>query len=227
MNYKKEAAKEAAKIIKPNQIIGLGAGSTIAYLVEELSNNIEKKDTLCFVSPSKETEELLVNFKMKVLNAEQLNSIDLYFDGCDLVDSQLNAFKSGGGIHTDEKVFTSMAKEFILLGDTSKYIDRLDKSCPLTVEVISEAITLIINNLENSFDIESINVRKKSDKEAVLTKRGTSLLDVNFSILPELSLINNIKIWPGIIDHSLFYKIATHAILCGAEGTKHFNRIKK
>ncbi|WP_183148097.1 ribose-5-phosphate isomerase [Chryseobacterium nematophagum] len=46
-------------------------------------------------------------------------------------------------------------------------------------------------------------------------------MDVKFQSFPELSTLNHIKVWPGIIDHSLFYKMATAAILCGRDGVNY------
>ena len=226
MNFKQQSALEAVKFIKPNQIIGLGAGSTIAYLVQELAKD-SKTEMLSFVSSSQETTDLLLQFDMKVLNAENLNSIDIYFDGCDFLDKDLNALKSGGGIHTDEKILASMAKEFILLGDTQKYIQKFDKNCSFTIEVVTDSIGFIIGKLRKYFDIESITIRKDSNQEKILTKRFGALLDVKFNNFPELEVLNHIKLWAGIIDHSLFHKLATQAILCGEEVKIHLNKSKE
>jgi ribose 5-phosphate isomerase A len=164
---------------------------------------------------------------MRVLDAENLNSIDIYFDGCDFLDKDLNALKSGGGIHTDEKILASMAKEFILLGDTQKYIQKFDENCSFTLEVVIDSIGFIIEKLRKNFDIESVTIRKDSNQEKILTKRFGALLDMKFHSLPELEDLNNIKLWTGIIDHSLFHNLATQAILCGAEGTIHLTQPKK
>lgn len=223
MNFKQQSATEAVKFIKPNQIIGLGAGSTIAYLVQELAKD-SKTEMLSFVSSSQETTELLLQFDMKVLNAENLSSIDVYFDGCDFLDKDLNALKSGGGIHTDEKILASMAKEFILLGDTQKYVQEFDENCSFTLEVVTDSIAFIIGKIQNQFDIKSVTIRKDSNQEKMLTKRFGALLDVKFNNFPELEVLNNIKLWAGIIDHSLFHKLTTQAILCGSEGTIHLKK---
>lgn len=162
MNFKQQSAVEAVKFINSNQIIGLGAGSTIAYLVQELATD-SKAETLSFVSSSQETTELLLQLGMKVLNAENIRSIDVYFDGCDFLDKDLNALKSGGGIHTDEKILASMAKEFILLGDTQKYVQKFDESCskwlqiPLVLSLKNFRINLILKVLQS----EKIQIRKK------------------------------------------------------------------
>ena len=67
-------------------------------------------------------------------------SIDIYFDGCDQLDSELNALKIGGGIHTQEKLLASMANEFILIGDESKLVQNFDNRFPVVIELLPQAV---------------------------------------------------------------------------------------
>jgi ribose 5-phosphate isomerase A len=56
---------------------------------------------------------------------------------------QLNALKSGGGIHTHEKLLASMADRFVIIGDDSKYTERFSERFPLVIEVIPEALYFV------------------------------------------------------------------------------------
>lgn len=102
-NLKKLAAQSALSYLKPNLIVGLGAGSTISYLVQYIVNDIEYKSSIKFVTPSLETEKLLHQYGLNYVSISQVEKLDLYFDGCDQVDEDFNALKSGGGIHLNEK----------------------------------------------------------------------------------------------------------------------------
>ncbi len=112
-----------------------------------------------------------------------------------------------------------MATQFILLADAPKYADRLTTAHPFVVEAVPDVTGKLINSLNTTFEIENILVRKDAGQQPVLTKRGAVLLDVYFKTLPDLAELNSIKMWPGIIDHSLFYQMATAAIVCGPQGT--------
>jgi ribose 5-phosphate isomerase A len=58
-NLKQEAAKAALQLLKPDQFIGLGVGSTIAYFIELIASRVSFKSSLKFTSPSLETKILL------------------------------------------------------------------------------------------------------------------------------------------------------------------------
>ena len=85
----------------------------------------------------------------------------MYFDGCDQFDKDLNALKSGGGIHTMEKLFASMAKEFILVGDDSKYAEQLTTTFPLVLEVLPQAMSFILAKLPFLFGDVKAGSKKK------------------------------------------------------------------
>ena len=109
---KRKCALEALKYIQDGMIIGLGGGSTVAYLVEYLSQ--EKKD-IQVVTPSYQTAQLCLQYQLPLLPTWSVDNIDIAFDGCDEVDLKLNALKSGGAIHTKEKIIAAMAKQYLSL----------------------------------------------------------------------------------------------------------------
>ncbi len=137
MNSKQEAAAKAITFIEDNSIVGLGAGSTIAYIVDYLKTKINEGLSIQLVSSSYTTKQLLVRENLSISPIEFCKQIDIYFDGCDQFDKQLNALKSGGGIHTQEKLLASMAKQFFLVGDDSKLVDKFDTKYPLVIEIAS------------------------------------------------------------------------------------------
>lgn len=214
-DYKMEAAEKAFQLIQANQSIGLGDGSTILYLVQLIAADKTLASSLSFASSSARTIHRLKELDLTVQALTDLNHLDLYFDGCDQFDQELNALKSGSGIHTMEKIAASMAKEFILLGDSGKYAAKLTNQFPLVIEIIPAALATIQAKLLSSFQHASIDIRDQ------LNDRGNYLLDLKFEQLPELNMLNTfIKMLPGVIDHSLFYHMATKAIVSGPAGIK-------
>jgi len=219
-DYKAEAAKAALQLIKPGQTIGLGAGSTIAHLVDMVSNNDTLKASVVFTSSSFKTTSLLHERGLRVISPSLLKHIEIYFDGCDQFDAELNALKSGGGIHTTEKILASMAKEFILIGDEGKYAEKLDTKYPLVVEILPQALQIVLARLATMFPGAQIKQRISTQKDgAVITENGNMLVDIYFekAIAPEI-LNLEIKMIPGVVEHSLFYRMATKALLAGKKG---------
>ena len=152
--------------------------------------------------------------------------LDLYFDGCDQFDRRLSALKSGGGVHTSEKVLAAMADEFILVGDAAKRVERLGVEYPLVLEVIPEALTYVSDRVKQFFHPVRSALRLSDKKDgAVITERGNFLIDCWFDPFPEPAIINDRLIAiPGILEHSLFYNLAHRAIVAGPEGIKQSSR---
>ncbi len=219
-DYKMEAAKAAIKLIKPGQNIGLGAGATIANLVSLWTLEDGLASSLTLASSSFKTTGLMMELGLNVRSIALTKSLDIYFDGCDQFDTELNALKSGGGIHTSEKILASMAAEFILIGDAAKFVDRLDTTYPLVIEVLPAALPLAMRQLSDCFPDATTMIRMSDKKDgAAITDNGNLLLDVYFRQIPALKKLNiRVKMIPGVVEHSLFYRMAGKAIIAGPEG---------
>ena len=219
-DFKKEAALAAVKLIRENSTVGFGAGSTIAHLINGIKENQALKGTITAVTSSFLTRQLLEDTGFLVKEMTTTGEVDLYFDGCDQFDRQLNALKSGGGIHTREKILASMAREFILLGDESKSVEKLDGKYPLVVEVIPDALAYVQRHLQEMLRPRECNVRLSKQKDgAVITENGNYLLDTWFNEFPDPAFLDEkIARLPGVPGHSLFYQLARRAIIAGPGG---------
>lgn len=222
IELKKEAARAALSFLKPNQIIGLGAGATIGHLVNFIYKEVSFKDSMSFVTPSLQTAQLLQNCSLACLNYGELSKIDYHFDGCDQVDENLNALKSGAGIHTEEKICATMAQEFIILVDKDKSVPVLNTTFPLCVELLPKALTFVKSKIESLYSAHrvSLSIRMTSETNSpLISVNGNFLLDVYFETMPDLGELNEtIKSLPGVIDHSLFYQIASKVIVASPQG---------
>jgi ribose 5-phosphate isomerase A len=219
-DYKQQAAAEAAKFIRPGDTIGFGAGSTMSYLITALKPTPEIYTSLTVLSSSFSTRQRLLQEGFTVVESGWTARLDWYFDGCDQFDRRLNALKSGGGIHTAEKVLAAMADNFVLVGDAAKRVDRLDATYPLVVEVIPEALAYVSDRLQKFFNPTRSQLRLSDKKDgAVITERGNFLIDNWFESFPEPAMLNDrIIAIPGILEHSLFYNMAHQAVTAGPDG---------
>jgi ribose 5-phosphate isomerase A len=219
-DYKVEAAKAAMEFIQAGQTIGLGAGTTVSHLVTMICQNKDLADSLIFTSSSFKTTSLLLENKLRVQSPSLLKHVDIYFDGCDQFDTELNALKSGGGIHTTEKILASMADEFILMGDEGKFADKLDNTYPVVIEILPQALQVVLHQLKLSYPGVVVKLRMSNQKDgAVISENGNLLADVHFATIMEPKKLNiQLKLIPGIVDHSLFYRMATKSIIAGKLG---------
>ena len=163
-DYKVEAAKAALAYIKPGQIIGLGAGTTVAHLVAMISGQSDLASSLVFTSSSFKTTSNLAERGLTLQSPSLLKHLDLYFDGCDQFDKELSALKSGGGIHTTEKILASMADEFILIGDYSKSVERLDTTYPVVIEILPQALQVVFHRLLSNYPGVVVKLRMGDQK---------------------------------------------------------------
>lgn len=221
-DLKQQAALAAVRFVKESSLVGFGAGSTIAHLVNGIKAMPSLTASITTVTSSFHTKKLLQQSGFVVKEMGDLQEIDLYFDGCDQFDSRLSALKSGGGIHTREKILASMAREFILIGDESKYVEKLDGKFPLVVEVIPDALAFVIERLQQLLHPSECLIRLSDKKDgAVITENGNFLLDCRWSVFPDPEMVNEkVKGIPGVLEHSLFFNIAHLAIVAGPGGTK-------
>lgn len=216
MDTKKIVAEKAISLVQKKQVVGLGASSAMPYLVEALA---ARKDNLelQLLTSSFVTQQLLLEKGLQVGSLQNYSALDIYFDGCDQFDKDLNAVKSGGGIHTREKLLASMATQFVLLGDETKRTERFDIKFPLVLEVLPEAFRYVEEKIKMIFTGTSITMRM-SDKKIgpALTDNGNYLLDCWFTEWPQPGTIyERVKLITGVIETSLFYRLARIALMPG------------
>lgn len=209
---KKKCALYASKLVKDGMVVGLGGGSTIQYLIDY----VKDKD-IQVVTPSAKTALKAQKEGLTVLNTQYVDHVDIAFDGCDEVDSHLNALKSGG-IHTQEKIIASMADEYIVLVDETKFHETLAFQVPVVVEVLPKAYSIVKKKLEKLNG--NVELRTASNKDGFLmSDEGNILLDVYFDGVQDIRLLNQtLLMMPGIVDTSLFVDILTGMILVNDMG---------
>ena len=133
---KQAAGIEAAKLIQNGMIAGLGTGSTVRFLVDELGRRV-KEEGLEFtgVTTSRRTQEQAEGYGIKIVNIDDVDHIDVTIDGADEVDKNFNGIKGGGAALLWEKIVATNSNKIVWIVDESKVVDTIGKF-PLPVEVI-------------------------------------------------------------------------------------------
>ena len=213
---KRRSAKKALELIEDGMVIGLGGGETIGYLVEYLSQSPKH---VSVVTPSFDTEQACMEARLPVLPLWMVDHVDMAFDGCDEVDHSFYALKSGGAIHTREKLIASMSERYVLLIDESKYFEVLPFNHDITIELLKEAYKYVeskINQLGGT-----MKLRKSTSKAgAVISDDGHFIADVHFGDVKDILELNkrldNIY---GVIATSLFVDLVTDLIISNEKET--------
>lgn len=217
-DLRKDCAKEALKYIKNNTIIGLGGGNTISYLIDYIRE--DKALMVKVVTPSFKTKMLCIKNGLEVLHTCCVDKIDVAFDGCDQIDENLNALKSGGGIHTKEKLIASMAEDYILLVDDTKIVKTLTFKHPVVLEILQDSLKYVEKVVKELGGNPTI--RNSSAKDGfTISDNGNLLMDVFFENVEDIyNLENNLKNICGVIDTSLFINIVTKVLIVGKDGIR-------
>ncbi len=222
-DHKYEAAKAAVALVNAGQTVGLGGGKTIAYLAEMLAADVQLMQSLTVTSSSFDTTVLLHEKGFRLVTPSLISNLDIYFDGCDVFDGQLNALKSGGGIHVMEKLLAAAADKFVLLGDAGKFQTALNPKYPIAIEFLPQALGVVRRKIALLFPGTRFVQRMSSEKTgAVISDNGNMLADVYFDVFPDLEALDiRVKMIPGVVGHSLFYRMAHQAVVSGDDGVQH------
>src|SRR3989454_2132480 len=145
---KKMAAAAAVEYVKDGQIVGLGTGSTLRYVVAKLGERVKKGLRIRGVATSLETARLATEAKIPLLADDAEWGVDLALDGADQVDARLNLIKGGGGALLKEKIVAAAAARFVVVVDESKRGTVLGGAFPLPVEVVPFGWRALAKRLE-------------------------------------------------------------------------------
>ena len=210
----------AMDMVQSGMALGLGGGSTIAGIIPALADEIKNGLSLELFTSSDATKTRIRDAGLYVHDQGHAKKLDIYFDGCDQFDQNLNALKSGGGIHTHEKILASMADQFVIVADEKKQVEFFEKKFPLVIDLLPESRDYIPPRIESHFPGSVTKFREQNGQWA-LTSNGNLLLEIWFESWPALSGINAwLKTLPGLIESSLFYSMASSAIVGSQDGAR-------
>ena len=211
------AAKLAITKITSGMNIGLGTGSTANELIKLLGDNPELKDNCRFACTSAQTELLAKNNSINIEEIDNFNYLDLTIDGADEIDHNGNMIKGGGGALLREKMIASISKNYIIIVDDTKYVDKLGKF-PLPVEIVKfgpKSTITLLKNIFSEYDLyPEIKIRPNDDGSNFNTDGGNLIVDCYCTELNSLNEIKNkIESVPGVVTSGLFINMASSMIL--------------
>lgn len=195
-NTKKiQVASAALEYIENGQIIGIGSGSTVNCLIEQLDKVKSKIDAV--VSSSEATTKLVKSKNIRVINLKESGRIPLYIDGADESNQHKQLIKGGGGALTREKIVAHASDKFVCMIDDSKLVDTLG-SFPLPIEVIGMSQSLV------SLEMIKLGGRPVL-RENYLTDNNNIIVDThNLQIQEPIKLEQEINNIPGVVTTGLF-----------------------
>jgi ribose 5-phosphate isomerase A len=197
------AAAAAMQFVENKMIVGLGTGSTTAFAIRLLAEEMKAGLKITGVPTSDATEKLARRLKIPlVADFSAFKKIDLTIDGADEVDPQLNLIKGGGGALTREKIVASRSERVIILVDEKKLVEQLGKF-PLPVEVLPFGWRSTLEILRD-FGAR-VKLRQKDAKTPYRTDNGNYIVDCAFGKIANPPILaQQIKNIAGVIEVGLF-----------------------
>jgi ribose 5-phosphate isomerase A len=203
---KQNAALAALDYIQYECILGVGSGSTVMSLIQNLKK--VKHNIKALVSSSEDTTDRLKHAGFVVDELSNVGSPDLYIDGADEVTRNFYMTKGGGGALTREKILTAVSRKIICIVDSSKIVDVLGKY-PLPIEVIPMAKSYISR--------EIIRLGGQPElRHNFVTDNGNFILDVhNLTIVDPPQLEKQINNIAGVVTNGIFAIKPADVVLIG------------
>jgi ribose 5-phosphate isomerase A len=196
---KQLAAEAAAELVEPGMTVGLGTGSTVAYLLPALARR--SLDILC-AATSPRTEQAARELGLRIEDVANIDRFDITIDGADQVAPDGWLVKGGGGAHTREKIIAAAAARFVVIVDSSKSVEALHAPVPL--ELLSFGLRATMRK-----------VAPVSLRDVPPSPDGGVIADYHGPVDDPAALAARLSATPGVVDHGLFPAEMVAAVLVG------------
>lgn len=201
---KQLAAQAAVEFVQGGMTVGLGTGSTVAFLLPALAR---RQLSIRCVATSVHTQQLATELGLRVDPVDDLDILDIAIDGADQVTPDGWLLKGGGGAHTREKIVAASATRFVVIVDSTKPADALRP--PVPVELLSFGLPATLRQLG------SVTVRPGWPT----SPDGGVIADYHGPIGNPAGLAAWLCGIPGVIAHGLFEPALVADVIIGRGDT--------
>jgi len=218
---KRLVGDRVASWIKDGMTLGLGTGSTAARAIEALGARLAAGEIsdVRGVPTSFASERLARKYNIPLVTLDEIETIDLAFDGADEVDPDLNLIKGRGAAQTREKIVETQATRFVVLVDESKIVETLGTKMPLPVEIVPMAVRPVMDVIRSLGAVPEIRMGNRKDGP-IVSDQGLWILDATFDGISDPVHVNQILLnTPGVLDHGLFLNLATDLLIGRSDGS--------
>jgi len=224
---KQEAARYALSLVENDMILGLGTGSTTAFFVQFLGEALQegRLRNIVGIPTSERTAQHARELGIPLTTLNEVDYLHLVVDGADEVDPDLNMIKGLGKALLREKLVEVHARQFWVIVDESKLVQRLGERGPLPVEIVPfahEATVRWLNRLPGC----RAELWLREDGSPWVTDNSHYLVLCWFEegIREPEALARTLNSWPGVMEHGLFLGMASGVIVASPDGVRTLSR---
>ncbi|MDJ0820603.1 MAG: ribose-5-phosphate isomerase RpiA [Paracoccaceae bacterium] len=217
------AAKRAADFVEDGMRVGLGTGSTAAWLVRCLGEKV-RDEGLRFrgIPTSTRTAQLAREMGIEVISLDEAKWLDVTIDGADEFDADLNLIKGGGGALLQEKIVATASDQMVVIADAAKEVEHLG-AFPLPIEVIPfgwQTTQALVEETLVALDVMGRKATLRMNGDApFVTDECNHILDLHLGRIGNARqvamVINQI---PGVVENGLFIDICDQVVIGFGDG---------
>ncbi|AJZ76277.1 ribose-5-phosphate isomerase RpiA [Candidatus Nitrosotenuis cloacae] len=199
-------SKDALKFVKNNSVLGLGSGRAATAFVKELGVQIKKKKLNIHAVPTSLQIKLVAEQAgIRLISADQIEKINVVFDGADQIDSQKNLIKGGGGALLRENILISSAEKVVIMADESKFVKYFNRTVPVEVHPFARnTVRKFLQKLGGKPQIRTIE-----RGYPFITENGNIIYDCDFGTIRSPKLLSGrIKQISGVVEAGIFTRKA-------------------
>ena len=198
----KALSLDALKNVKDGYVLGLGSGRAATVLVKLLSKYIKtKKISVECVPTSMQIKLIAEKGGLQLIDADQIDKIDLVFDGADQIDKNKFLIKGGGGALLKENILISAAKKVIIIADNSKFVKDFNRTVPIEIHPLARQI--IWKKIEKIGGKPELRILDRG--YPFFTENSNIILDCDFGIIKNpKALQQKLLNIAGVIEVGIF-----------------------
>ena len=196
---KRLAAEAAAELVEDGMRVGLGTGSTVAFLLPALARR--GLDLRC-VATSPATERAAKELGLRVEPFDTLDRLDVAIDGADQIAPDGWIVKGGGAAHTREKVVAASSDRFVVIASSDKVVETI--APPIPLELLPYGLDATLARLG---EVELRNVPPSPD--------GGVIADYLGPVEDPAAVAAWLSATAGVVDHGFFPPELTSDVLVG------------
>lgn len=196
---KRVAAEAAAEFVENGMTVGLGTGTTVAYLLPALAR---RRLSIRCAATSPRTEQAARDLGLSLEPVGAIDEFDITIDGADQVAPDGWLVKGGGGAHTREKILAAAARRFVVIADSTKPVGALRPPVPL--ELLDFGLHATLRRLGSA-----------ALRDAPLSPDAGVIADYHGAVSDPAALAAWLSGTPGVVEHGLFPPELVTVILIG------------
>ncbi|HXW81030.1 MAG TPA: ribose 5-phosphate isomerase A [Acidimicrobiales bacterium] len=207
---KRLVAEAAAELVEDGMTVGLGTGSTVAFLLPALA---ARRLKIRCVATSPGTDTAARQLDLDVESFASVDQFDMTIDGADQIAPDGWLVKGGGAAHTREKIVAAAADRFVVIADSSKPVEALHAPVPLELLAFGLRATMR-------------RVAPVSLREVPPSPDAGVIADYEGPVDDPAALAAWLSSTPGVVEHGLFPPEMVATVLVAREGSVERTDIK-